>query len=215
MATQDQRSNLRKKKLLSAAVLIFAEERFEQASVRRICSKAGANVSAVTYHFGGKRGLYTAAIDHAASELFSALPPPLPDPNESPEESLRALVRWAVRFTIEGGPTRTALTRILLREMREPNDSLDAIFRERARPMVDHLCGLVARVAQTRRATIDPIRLGLCVLLLATQYEHSAHFLGNMGYPAPRTLEDKHALADMIVAMALGGLAAPPHGASR
>lgn len=209
MVTQDERSRRRKKKLLSAAVLTFAEEGYEQASVRRICERAGANVSAVAYHFGGKRGLYIAAIDHAASELFSALPPPIPDPSSPPEASLRDLIRWAIRFTIEGGPTRAALTRILLREMREPNDTLDPIFRDRARPMVEHLCGLIGHVARLRGSAVDPVRLGLCVLLLATQYEHSAHFLNRMGYPEPRTLDEKHALADLIVAMAMGGLDGP------
>ena len=44
--------------LLAAATKLFAERGFEGTSVRAICEAADANLNAVSYHFGGKRGLY-------------------------------------------------------------------------------------------------------------------------------------------------------------
>ena len=44
--------------LVSAARQVFAQEGYDGASIRRITSEAGANLGAVTYHFGSKRELY-------------------------------------------------------------------------------------------------------------------------------------------------------------
>lgn len=49
-------------RLLAAATELFAARGFDGASVRAICEAAEANLNAVSYHFGGKRGLYTAVI---------------------------------------------------------------------------------------------------------------------------------------------------------
>lgn len=44
--------------LLEAARRLFARRGYDGASVRAITTKAGANLGAVTYHFGSKRALY-------------------------------------------------------------------------------------------------------------------------------------------------------------
>jgi AcrR family transcriptional regulator len=48
--------------LLAAARTLFARHGFEGTSVREITRKAGANIAAVTYHFGSKRTLYEAVL---------------------------------------------------------------------------------------------------------------------------------------------------------
>ncbi|MBZ6075451.1 TetR/AcrR family transcriptional regulator [Microvirga puerhi] len=44
--------------LLDAAIAVFSEKGYEGASVREITREAHANQAAITYHFGGKEGLY-------------------------------------------------------------------------------------------------------------------------------------------------------------
>lgn len=44
--------------LVEAAIEAFAAKGFEGASVREIARAAGANLAAISYHFGGKEGLY-------------------------------------------------------------------------------------------------------------------------------------------------------------
>ena len=60
-------------RLLHAAVKLFAAQGYEATSVRQVCERADANVAAVGYHFGGKSGLYDAAIDFAREERCSAM----------------------------------------------------------------------------------------------------------------------------------------------
>lgn len=53
--------------LLQAAHAIFAERGFQASSIRAITAAAGANLGAVTYHFGSKEALYHAVLDSATT----------------------------------------------------------------------------------------------------------------------------------------------------
>jgi AcrR family transcriptional regulator len=48
--------------LIAAGRRIFARHGYDGASVRAITEAAGANLGAITYHFGSKRGLYDAVV---------------------------------------------------------------------------------------------------------------------------------------------------------
>jgi AcrR family transcriptional regulator len=80
--------------LVEAATGIFAEHGYERGSVRLITSAAGANQAAITYHFGGKDGLYREVLRAAirAFEEQSLVDDTTPD-TASAEEALRLLVR--------------------------------------------------------------------------------------------------------------------------
>ena len=51
-------TELTRESLIEAATDIFAEHGYEGGTVRQITLKAKANAAAITYHFGGKEGLY-------------------------------------------------------------------------------------------------------------------------------------------------------------
>ena len=55
--------------LVDAAERIFARDGFERASLREIMREAGANPSAVHYHFNGKDGLLIAVLDRVVAPL--------------------------------------------------------------------------------------------------------------------------------------------------
>lgn len=55
--------------LVAAGRKVFAQRGFDGASVRHITREAGANLGAVTYHFGSKRALYA----HVVTAAFNPL----------------------------------------------------------------------------------------------------------------------------------------------
>ena len=55
--------------LLDTAIEQFGRYGFEGASTRQIAKASGAAMSSITYHFGGKEGLYLAAADRIASGI--------------------------------------------------------------------------------------------------------------------------------------------------
>lgn len=64
---QDTRSAL-----LTAAKRLFARHGFDGTSVRAITEAAGANLGAITYHFGSKRALYDQVLADATRPLAAA-----------------------------------------------------------------------------------------------------------------------------------------------
>lgn len=55
--------------LRRAARAQFAEQGYDGASIRAITAAAGANLGAVTYHFGSKRALYEAVVEDVMGPL--------------------------------------------------------------------------------------------------------------------------------------------------
>lgn len=59
--------------LLKSAKKLFAKQGYDGTSVQDLVADAGVNVSLVSYHFGGKAGLYQACLDqYGQSKLASA-----------------------------------------------------------------------------------------------------------------------------------------------
>ena len=55
-----------KNKLLHTAFELFALRGLDGISTREIAQKAGCNIQAISYYFGGKDGLYEAVLGYAA-----------------------------------------------------------------------------------------------------------------------------------------------------
>jgi AcrR family transcriptional regulator len=80
--------------LIEAATTVFAEHGYVGGSVRLITRAAGANQAAITYHFGGKDGLYRTVLRQA----IMAFEEHSPITEESvtalaPEEAIRLVMR--------------------------------------------------------------------------------------------------------------------------
>ncbi|WP_174284838.1 CerR family C-terminal domain-containing protein [Sphingomonas bacterium] len=56
-------------RLLDIAVREFGAKGIDGASTRGIAAAAGTAMSSITYHYGGKEGLYLAAADHIAAQM--------------------------------------------------------------------------------------------------------------------------------------------------
>lgn len=56
-------------RIRQSARKLFADKGFDGTSVREITRDAGANLGAVTYHFGSKRALYSSVLEHVFADL--------------------------------------------------------------------------------------------------------------------------------------------------
>ena len=60
-------------KIIDISTRLFAEKGFAAVSVREISTDADSNVSAVSYYFGGKSGLYKAVLEEQFLPLIEAM----------------------------------------------------------------------------------------------------------------------------------------------
>jgi AcrR family transcriptional regulator len=113
-------------RLLEAAGEVFAEKGFQAATVREICSRAGANVAAVNYHFGDKQRLYVEVMRYANRGFAERAAPQWP-PGTPAEEKLRAFIEQMLAdMKEESGPSWRR--RLMMREMAEPTEACLAVM---------------------------------------------------------------------------------------
>ncbi|MCE9637493.1 MAG: CerR family C-terminal domain-containing protein [Planctomycetes bacterium] len=144
-----------RERLLEAAAKTIAERGFRDATVREICARAGANVAAVSYHFGSKDDLEVEAVRWACSRMPDApwfTGPPATDPLDNLRAAIRALAVGIL------GRHEQWQTQLMLRAMGEPNAALDVVVREMIEPRVAALEQAIAPFlpdadARTRRLT--------------------------------------------------------------
>ena len=130
-----------KEALLEAAGELFADYGFDGASTRMIAEKAGVNIAAINYHFGGKENLYLATL-HAMLDKGSC--------------SWTRLMDRAATLAREGASTEYALytvlrehltnnfgddiprwrAKLILRAMQEPSPVLKSLSTERFIPEI-------------------------------------------------------------------------------
>lgn len=161
--------------LLQAAAAVFAERGYQLARVRDIASRAGVNLAAMNYHFGGKQKLYLAVLQSSAAERLSAFP--LPDAGLATRGAARGrerLLRLAVRNLLGrflSTEHSSLLPQLFVRELANPTPALQTIIDSVARPqfallqrVVREFLGEAARPEELRRGAFSV--LAQCVFYL-------------------------------------------------
>src|SRR3546814_343550 len=84
-------------RLLNTAIDQFGRDGLEGASTRRIASAAGTTMSAITYHYGGKEGLYLAAARHIVEQIKFRVAPTVQTSMETFRSEERSVGKECVR----------------------------------------------------------------------------------------------------------------------
>jgi len=192
--------------IMEAAGEIFAEEGYPKATVRDICRQAGANIAAINYHFGDKKGLYLAVLKHYQELSFQAYPPNLGiDEFQSPEEKLRAFIRaFLMRIMDEGRPAWFG--KLLAREFTQPTWAFDILVEETIRPSFQILTSIVASIL-SKRAKEREVRLCSMSIVGQCLYFRHSHPVITRLFPGevfgPKQIDE---LTDHITSVSLYGL---------
>jgi AcrR family transcriptional regulator len=193
-----------RQRLVEAAGPIFAEKGPEAASVREICDRAGANVSAVNYHFRSKDQLYIATVRHAYQSCAAAVPMPDWPPGTPPERRLYDFIHAELRRVVEDRPPEWHKL-LIMREVAQPTEACREFVREFVRPTADVLFGILddllpAEVPQRKRELIVGSIIGQCL-----HYHHCRHVIGLLLGEEYRQL-DLDQLAEHITEFSLAAI---------
>jgi AcrR family transcriptional regulator len=153
-STQNSRS-----RLIEAAIFCFSEKGFDATGIREIAQRAQANSALVQYHFGGKEGLYSAALKF----IFDRRPPVVAPPPEDPQASgaraqaiqavediLRHLIQELMKCSADSPVDQAALL-LVTREMQAARSQAIPLVLEHIRPFTEHLDGCL----RTLRPELD------------------------------------------------------------
>lgn len=110
--------------IFDAALVEFAEQGFDGASVRSLCRRLEVSHNLIHERYGTKDDLWRLAVDHGFSTLAGALIEAAAERPADPYERLRAILIRYVEVTAE----RPELIRIINYEAIHPGERLDHLF---------------------------------------------------------------------------------------
>jgi TetR/AcrR family transcriptional regulator, regulator of cefoperazone and chloramphenicol sensitivity len=196
-------------RLLDAATAEFAERGFGGARIREIVARAGTNLAAINYHFGGKEALYAAVLEHHARRALATHPTHAAAGTAklSPRHRLELFIRGLLMRVLDDDPA-AMFTRLIAREMLDPTPALDSLAHAFARPQVEALCAIIAEITNAP-ATSDPVKR--CAISVASQcmnLHFQRHLLRRVFPDLPLTVDAVDAIARHILAFSMGGMRA-------
>jgi len=137
--------------LLETAIDQFGRHGFEGASTREIARASGTAMSSITYHFGGKQGLYLAAAEHIAEAIRARQGDAVQHAREAGRASPEAAIE-AIAAILDGlaqmmlRPETEAWSRFIIREQQAPTEAFDRLFRIAMQPVLDAFIELIGLV---------------------------------------------------------------------
>lgn len=192
--------------LINAAKSLFANNGFDGASVKDIADAADVNISLVSYHFGGKEGLYRACIDQFGRERV-AVAQRLLVPAASLEE-FRIRLQMFIEEMLNCFVEEPELTKIVNRECEKDTPIVQDVFQKTLLKAFETLVDFF-RHAQKKgilRSDFDPmimtgIAMGGLTHMARTNNLAEKYFNRSLANPAYRTK-----VRDHIISLILDGL---------
>lgn len=137
--------------LLDTAIDQFGMYGFEGASTRDIARASGTAMSSITYHFGGKEGLYLAAADHIAACIREIQGPGLDAArgfvDGTREEAIEAILSVLDNFAqMMVRPESDAWSQFIIREQQHPTEAFDRLYKGMMCSVTDVFTELIGRV---------------------------------------------------------------------
>jgi AcrR family transcriptional regulator len=196
-------------RLLDAATAEFAERGYGGARIREIVARAGTNLAAINYHFGGKEALYAAVLEHHALRALTTHPTHAARGAgcSTAEQRLEVFIRGLLMRILDDDPA-AMFTRLIAREMLNPTPALDKLAQSFARPQVEALCAIVAEITGAPPASEPVKRCAISVASQCMNLHFQRHVLRRVFPELPLDVAAVDALTRHILAFSLGGMKA-------
>ena len=200
-----RRGDQTRQQLLTAAIEVFGRDGFHAGSTRAIARAAGVNQALISYHFGGKDGLYQSVFTYIAERLDAELRPQAEaliaaldqtSAAQRPERALDAIE--AIIFNLAvflASPDAAGFSRLIIREQQDPTAAFDLIYDAVMGELLEILCRLLGyllgKPATDAETRVRSLMLMGNVLVFFIARGSSRRFLGWDGV-SPEHLEELH-----------------------
>jgi AcrR family transcriptional regulator len=164
--------------LLETAGEVFAAVGFEGASGRDICERAGANVAAINYYFGGIEGLHQAVVEEAQARVVGLAPVlELVGSTGTAEWRLTRLFQLLLETGLDNAGMTAWPMKVLAREALGKSDHLDKLRETDLVPKLRVVRGLLAEfmeLPEGHGAATDACLAYLSVSVMLHMADHEA-----------------------------------------
>jgi len=120
--------------ILNVAIRQFGDRGYDGASTRAIAAAAGTVMSSITYHFGGKEGLYLACAGHIGSQIAARLAPvadavgPIGEMSrDDAVKAIQAIILQVARLMMSDESSDWA--GFVIREQQNPGPAFDRLYQ--------------------------------------------------------------------------------------
>ena len=202
--------------LIRAAIEAFGREGFAAASTRTIAETAGVNQALIGYHFGGKPGLYAAALTQIATVVRERMTPILAEldtavglgpvfdaatpaaiairrttDEATSTDCIAALHRLLDAFVVMVTSDESApWARLILREQQDPTPGFDILYDGIMRPLIGATTALIGRIRDCDPASETARLLAITILAQALIFRMArAAVTRQMAWPTIGTAE--------------------------
>lgn len=184
--------------ILLTALKLFSEQGYERTTVRQIAKTANVNISAISYYFGDKNGLYKAAYTEPMGCPTDDIP--LFDQPDMPlQQALTGLLGGFVEPMKQNELVRQCI-RLHMREMIEPTGLWrDAIDHEIA-PHHQALLTVLKRHLDLDDVDDDLHRLAFCIVSMGVHLFAGRDVIEKL---CPQLIETESALDTMLARMVM------------
>ena len=141
--------------LIAAGLHLFGHKGYDGTSTRELALRAGTNVASIAYHFGGKAGLRAACGRTVGERVSAALASGAATDDLSPAQAAERIAGMArgMIVLIVAAPEAQDMVAFMLRELTDPGEVADMMYRDVLEPRHRTFCALWARA--TGRAPED------------------------------------------------------------
>lgn len=148
-------------RLLDVAVREFATKGLDGASTRGIAAAAGTAMSSITYHYGGKEGLYLAAADYVAAQIRDDRMRAVVEAARgaaTPEDARASIHAILGRFVEKlSQPENPEWALFMMREQAQPTAAFDRLYDGAMCDIVEPLIELVCTASGLRDSAASRI----------------------------------------------------------
>ena len=139
-----------KEKLIHSAIEVFSQKGYRDGKIAHIVKGAGANISAVNYHFGSKDQLFLAALRQAFADADEVYPSRggLAE-SATAEEKVAAVARAVLIRSFDEGKAGN-FNRIMSRTMHVPGSPVEMILTEVQGFELKYLSEILADFLETK-----------------------------------------------------------------
>jgi AcrR family transcriptional regulator len=200
--------NATRTRLLRSARKLFGNKGFRGASVREITTSAGANLGAVTYHFGSKADLYAEVLDGLFDQIATRIEQAC-IAGATPTEGMRAIVAAVFGYFVEAPD----VPRLMVHQL-----SLGTAPPEVIRRHLRRILAAVDRVVEAGRSCgdfrpVDPVLIAFSLMSQSVWFALAGRTIGPVLFPGvdrdalARTIEGH--IADVVARALNAGSVAP------